>query len=152
MSLTVVILLLAVAIGLVLLEIFFVPGVGIPGIIGAVLMVISLVLAYQLSSTIGHYTLGATAVVSVLLLVLAFRSKTWDRLSQKEEITSHVTATTDQLTVGQQGVAVSRLNPIGNVRFGEELYEARSRGNFIDDGTNVEIVNIEGIKVTVKPV
>lgn len=152
MSLTVVILLLAVAIGLVLLEIFFVPGVGIPGIIGAVLMIISLVLAYQLSTTIGHYTLGATGTVSILLLILAFRSKTWDRLSQKEEIRSHVTTTTDQLKIGQHGTAISRLNPIGNVRFGEELCEARSRGNFIDAGTSVEIVNIEGIKVTVKPI
>lgn len=151
MSLTVVVLLLVIAIGLVLLEIFLVPGIGIPGIAGAVLMIISLVLAYQISVETGHYMLTATGAASVLLLLLAFRSKTWDKMSQKEEIKGRVTYNTHVLKVGDQGVAVSRLNPIGNVRFGEDIYEARSRGNFIDDHTPIEIINIEGSKITVKP-
>lgn len=150
MSITLVILLLCIAIGLILIEIFLIPGVGIPGIAGIALMAGALILAYQVNTITGHYTLAATVLASLALMALALRAKTWDRLSQKEEIRGRVNNTAGELKVGDRGTCVSRLNPIGTVRIGEALYEARSRGEYISEQTPVEIINIEGTKITVK--
>ncbi|GAB5538937.1 MAG: hypothetical protein Salg2KO_10400 [Salibacteraceae bacterium] len=152
MTLTIAILLLLVAIALMLIEIFLVPGVGIPGIAGLALLVVSIYMAYQIDTMSGHYTLAAAAVVSVGLMLLAFRSKTWSKVSVVSEISGHVTYDTADLKKGDQGIAVSRLNPIGNIRVGDRHFEARSKGEFIDDHTPIEIVNIEGNKITVTPV
>lgn len=152
MSLTIVILLLCIAFGLILIEIFLIPGVGIPGIAGVVLKVSALVLAYQIDDITGHYTLGVTALISVGLIALALRSKTWEKISQKEEIRGRAGAAVHDLKAGDRGITVGRLNPIGNVRFGDVLFEARSKGDYIPEKCTVEIVTIEGTKITVKPI
>ncbi len=151
MTLTIVILLLLVSIALILVEIFLIPGVGIPVIAGLVLLGVTLFSAYSIDTTTGHITLAASLVVSAGLIALAFRSKTWSKMSVKDEIRSKVIIDTTQLEIGQEGKTQTRLNPIGNVLFNDQQLEARSNGEFIDDHTKVEIVNIEGNKITVKP-
>lgn len=152
MTITLVILLLIAAIALLLLEILVIPGVGITGILGTLLMIAALVIAYQIDSTVGHLTLVGAALSSSVLLILAFRSKTWERLSQKAEIKAKVEYHTEGLQIGDTGTTVTRLNPIGTVRFDEETYEARSKAEFIGENTRVEIINIDGHKITVQPI
>jgi len=152
LSLTLVILLLCIAIGLILIEIFLIPGVGIPGIAGIVLMAGALIMAYRIDPITGHYTLAATALASVALVILSLRAKTWDRMSQKEEIKGRVNTDVSELKTGDRGMTIGRLNPTGKVRFGENLYEVRSRGDYIAEQCPVEIINIEGTKITVKPI
>jgi membrane-bound ClpP family serine protease len=152
MTITIVILLLLTAIGLILIEIFLIPGIGIPGVAGLGLMAGSLVMAYSIGNTEGHFALGFTIIASALLMFLAFRSKTWSRLSVTDEITSKVDAHTEELKIGDHGIAITRLNPIGNARFGETQFEVSSRGEFIEDHSSVEIITIEGNKIIVKPI
>jgi len=152
MTLTVAILLLLVAIALMLIEIFLVPGVGIPGIAGLILLVASIYIAYQIDTTSGYYTLAASVVISIGLMLLAFRAKTWSRLSVNSEIKARLIYPTDTLKIGDKGNTISRLNPIGNIRVNDQKFEASSIGDFIDANTPIEITNIEGNKVTVKPV
>lgn len=149
MSPTIIILLLVIAIGLVLIEIFLVPGVGIPGIAGAVLMLACLFLAYNMSPAFGNYTLAATGLISIGLVLLAFRAKTWQKLSLKSGIDSKVDRPTEGLAVGDVGEAISRLNPMGKAMFNEHFYEVSSKGEYIDAHSSVEITNIEGTKITV---
>ena len=151
-SLSIVILLIILAIGLILVEIFLVPGVGIPGIAGTLLLLLSLILAYQIDNTTGHYTLASTIIISVFLIWLTFRSKTWDRLSQKEEIKSKVQSDGIMLHPGDIGIAMSRLNPIGTGRFGDVTVEVSSQGEYIDAKSNIEIITIEANKIFVKSV
>jgi len=149
MSPTIIILLLVIAIGLVLIEVFLVPGVGIPGIAGAVLMLACLFLAYNMSPAFGNYTLAATGLISIGLVLLAFRAKTWQKLSLKSGIDSKVDRPTEGLAVGDVGEAISRLNPMGKAMFNEHFYEVSSKGEYIDAHSSVEITNIEGTKITV---
>lgn len=152
MTLTVAILLLLVAIALMLIEIFLVPGVGIPGIAGLILLVASIYIAYQIDTTSGYYTLAASVLISIGLMLLAFRAKTWSRVSVNSEIKARLIYPTDTLKIGDKGNTISRLNPIGNIRVNDQKFEASSIGDFIDANTPIEITNIEGNKVTVKPV
>lgn len=151
MSLTIVVLLLAVAFTLILVEIFLIPGIGIPGLVGAALLLTALVLAYTLPYPTGHWVLGATALVSAALVVVALRSKTWDKMTQKVEITGRAGAEHSELRIGDHGLCVGRLSPSGKARFSEKEYEVSSTGPLIEAGTAIEIVTIEPHKITVIP-
>jgi membrane-bound ClpP family serine protease len=151
LTVNILILLIAIAIGLILIEIFLIPGVGIPGIVGAVLLIVALVLAYQISGMVGHIALVVTGIISIGLVYLAFQAKTWDKLSQKEEITSKVESHTDELNIGDKGQTISRLSPMGKVMFNEAFFEVSSKGEYIEENTQVEIANIEGSKIIVIP-
>lgn len=149
MSASIVILLLIIAIGLVLIEIFLIPGIGIAGIAGALLMITALVLAYEVGTTFGHYALTATGLISIGLVFMAFRTKTWDRLSLKSDIQSKVENPALQLSVGDKGKSISRLNPMGKALFNDKYIEVSSKGAYIDANSEIEIVQIDSNKITV---
>ena len=71
-------------------------------------------------------------------------------MSVQNEISSRVDQHADRLAVGDEGVAITRLNPIGNARFGEDLYEVRSRGEYLAEHSRLKIINIERDKITVE--
>lgn len=152
MSVTIVILLLIAAIALILIEIFLIPGIGIPGIIGLVLMASALFLGYSINATTGHFTLLGSIVASGGLMALALRSKTWSKMSVHKEITSRVNHHTEGLNIGDEGLAITRLNPMGNVRFGDDHFEVRTRGEYLAENTRVKITNIERDKITVESI
>ncbi len=83
--------LIFVGLAFLVLEILVIPGTGIAGIIGFILMGIGIWQAYSVyGSTAGHYTLGGTIVLTVLMLILALRSKTWKKIMLKKKIDSRV--------------------------------------------------------------
>ena len=71
---------------LILVEIFFVPGVGFVGVIGFLIIFLGIYLAYDLSTNYGHITLLVGALVSLGLGVLAFRENTWIKLGVKTNL------------------------------------------------------------------
>jgi len=56
------------------------------------------------------------------------------------------------LTVGMQGKAVVHLHPTGKAQFGDAFVDVVAQGEFIDKGATVEIAEIRGNRVVVKPV
>jgi membrane-bound serine protease (ClpP class) len=54
--------------------------------------------------------------------------------------------------VGQRGEVVSKLRPAGKARFGEALVDVVATGEFLDTGTQVEILAINGSRVVVNEV
>ena len=52
--------------------------------------------------------------------------------------------------VGETGEAVSRLRPAGKARFGDAVVDVVAEGAFIDKGTKVKIIKIQGNRVVVK--
>lgn len=152
MTITLLVLLMVAAISLILLEIFVIPGVGIPGVAGIVLMLVCIYFAYTIDTLTGNVTAGSTAVISGILIALSLNANTWQRFSQKGSIDSKVSADTVNVVVGEKGIALSRMNPSGKARFGEEILEVQSRGGYIDANGPVEIIKIDGRKVYIKPV
>jgi membrane-bound serine protease (ClpP class) len=55
------------------------------------------------------------------------------------------------LKVGDRGKVTSRLRPAGKARFGGAMVDVVATGEFLDAGTTVEIVEIHGNRVVVKP-
>ncbi len=148
---------LILAILIVLGLIFLIIEVLMPGIsIGAILSLICYGRAiYMIYNRFDFLTatliLLGVAVISVVALVLTLRSKTWDKLSLKSKIdSSSSTLPQDTLEVGMQGVAISRLSPMGKIEVNGSLYEAKSVDRYIDVRSEVEIVGFDNFSVIVK--
>lgn len=137
-----------------LAEIFLLPGVTIAGIAGGIAMVGSIVYAfYYVDETTGYITIAANIVVGVGAFVFVIKSNALEHIALKTDIESVVLQPEiAKLAVGDKGIALSRLNPIGKVEFNNEfVVEAKSvTGEFIDTGESVEIVHIEKSTVLVK--
>ena len=143
-----------IIIGLLLLfaEILLIPGVGIAGILGLVSLGGSCFYAFnQLGSTVGAIVTAINVSLVVGLSIYVLRAKTWKRLSLDTNIDSKAVADTG-LAVGDRGVTVSRLAPMGSVRFDTELVEVKALEGFVDPEVEVEIVLMEDGKIYVKPV
>lgn len=143
-----------IIIGLLLLfaEILLIPGVGIAGILGLVSLGGACFYAFnQLGSTVGAIVTAVNVALVVGLSIYVLRAKTWKRLSLDTNIDSKAVADTG-LAVGDRGVTVSRLAPMGSVRFDTELVEVKALEGFVDPEVEVEIVLMEDGKIYVKPV
>ena len=86
--------------------------------------------------------------------VVSLRAKTWQRFSLKQEIrsSSMPVIPAEELQVGDRGVTLSRLSPMGKVEIGGRTYEAKSQGAYVDQQRDVEVVGFENFSVIVKTI
>lgn len=155
MEIAIIIGLIAAGLILLLLEILVIPGTGVVGIIGLGLIAFSVYVSFRDHGTAtGFYVSGATLVSSVALVWISLRSNTWKKLELKSEIGGKVnTIDESAIKVGDTGITVSRLAPMGKAIIENEQYEViSSTGLFLDENSKVKIVRIDGNKIYVKEV
>lgn len=136
-----------------LVEIFLLPGISIAGIAGAIFLVGGIVYAYLfLGSTAGNITLAASALAMGGTFFWLLKSKSLRKISLETNIEGKVdNSNLQKMAVGDRGVALSRLNPIGKVMVHDVEAEGKSfDGEFIEEETAIEIVRIETYHVLVK--
>lgn len=143
-----------IIIGLIFLalEILVIPGVGIAGIIGFILIIVGIWQTYTGHGMLaGHLVLAGTFILTVTTLVLSLRSKTWRKLALSTSIDSKVNLVDENnLKPGDSGKTVSRLAPMGKALINGEYYEVSTNGDFIDQQTEVVVVKIDHSKIIVK--
>jgi membrane-bound serine protease (ClpP class) len=159
---------------LMLIEIFVIPGVGIFGLAGALLVIFSLVLASQtfivpkseadLDQMRRSITIVAAAGLGMIGLAFATRrylpkAPIFNRLvleppPPEERITlSHREALADYShLVGVQGEAVTDLRPGGRALIGNQLIDVIAEGIPLDRGTPVVVVAAHAHRVLVRAV
>lgn len=141
-----------IILGLLLLfaEILIIPGVGIAGILGLLSMGGSCVYAFmEIGQTTGIIVTAVNAVLIVMLTIWVLRAKTWQRLALNTNIDAKAVVPEVSVVPGMKGVSVTRLAPMGMARFGDLRLEVTAREGVIDPGVEVEVVEVEGIKVYV---
>ena len=144
-----------VGIGLLVVEMFE-PGFGFFGIFG----VISLIgCIFVTASTVAEgIMLTAFFFVIVLIMLgiflfLVSKGKLPGKLVLKdaESRTDGYSGTLDLNDyMGKTGVVTTTCRPVGNVDFDGAKLEVVSLGEFIDKGTTVEVIEVEGNRVVVK--
>ncbi len=147
-----VVLFMLLGIVFLLLELFIIPGVSIGGIAGIAFVVASICYAFvTLGATAGFVTLACGVLAMAVAIWLFVRSRTLDRMSLNTEVSGTVDAPKDTLvSVGQRGVTVSRLAPIGTARFDDKTLEVKSIDGLIDPNTDVEVAAVSGETISVK--
>jgi hypothetical protein len=162
--------------GLVLigLEVFVMPGFGVTGVSGVVLLITSLVLVTlerMPESTQDWMNLGTTLVTFVSSLVAALAvafTLAWylphipyaNRLilppPAEEEADGEAAAggppQAAAALLGAIGEAATPLRPAGKARFGDDFLDVISEGDYVNPGSRVQVVEIEGNRIVVKEV
>jgi membrane-bound ClpP family serine protease len=146
--------LIIIGLALVVIELIFIPGTTIVGIIGFVCVISGLVLTFNnFGSDVGWTATGATAVFSAGVLIYAFKSGAWSKFALKDTIDSKVNQDKPiALQVGDEGMARSALRPIGKGEFNNELYEVRSLGELVPTDSRIKIIKIDKRKIFVEPI
>lgn len=149
-----VIALILMGIAIILVEIIFVPGTTVVGILGFLCAGYGVYLGYgYFGSTQGSIVLGVSAALGITLTFYAFKSKAWERFSLKGEIDSKVNeGLISQLTEGSEGVTTSSLKPIGKASFNDLEIEVRSNGGYIAEQTKIRILKMETDRIIVEPI
>ena len=152
MSLTVVIILIALGILLLIIELLIIPGITIAGIGGVILLITGIYFAYKNQGTeVGNYILLGSVVIGLTAAMYSLRTKTWKNVGLNSNIDSKVEAFDKaKINVGDHGKTVTRLAPIGKAMVNDVICEAKSHAEFIDENTDIEVIKINNNQIIVK--
>lgn len=156
-------------VGLVLLalEIFVIPGFGVAGIAGIILIFVSLFLSLVPSGPLMDFDsisvaiiqlTGAIVAAFILILILAKflpKSRTFNKLILADEERAEqgfVSYPSEKELVGQQGIALTTLRPAGTAEFNGRRYDVMADWDYIEKGSKIVVLRVEGVKVVVKQV
>ena len=139
--------LMVVAIVLILLEIFMLPGITVAGVGGFLFAAGGLFYAYSVSTPIGNVTLAVSSLVFAASFIWLLRSKSFNRVALKTE---HRFQAGIQprlgIVPGDEGLTLSRLAPIGKARINGITVEAKSMDELIDENTPVEVIRVDWLQ------
>lgn len=139
---------------LIVAEIIFVPGTTIVGILGFIFSAYCIYLGYDyFGYTTGTLILLGGLVINVVALILAFKSRSWERFSLKGTMKGKFNDDFKiELQVGDRGTTISSLKPIGKAQFGDREIEVRSDGGFVNENIEIEVKRFDESKIIVQPV
>jgi len=162
---------LAFVIGIILLavEFFVIPGFGVFGVAGIVLTLGGLVLGMlpneafdfewvssaQLFEALLTVILASLAAVG-LVLWLTPKVNEWGAfkhlaLATTQDRAAGFTASVySENLVGKVGTVHSRLRPSGKIELEGEIFDAYSRGEFLEQGEAIVVISTEGTSLRVK--
>ena len=140
---------------LILLEILVIPGINIFGILGFATVCVGVAFAYDRLGTSAAVGVGLLAVAGTTALVwLMVRNRAWQRLvldSETDRASGFDTAPAGLAgLVSESGVAQTPLRPSGRAQFGEQFVDVVTEGDFIDSGTRIEVLSVNGNRVVVQ--
>jgi len=149
-----VILLIFFGLGFIIAEIIFVPGTTLLGLFGLIFTIIGIIISYiTFGAGVGTIVLIVSVLVGVGALVYSLKSGVWEKFALKGSINSKVNeGEKEDLQVGEEGITISSLRPIGKGEFKEKVYEVTTLGNYLTTGTNIRIVSIKNNKIIVEPI
>ncbi|MCH5328343.1 MAG: hypothetical protein J1E02_04935 [Coprobacter sp.] len=152
MDILIIVLLVLTGVALVILEVFFLPGVTVAGFSSLLFFGGGIGYAFvHLGPTAGYVTAGMSLLACAAGIIWFVRSKSLEKMSLKTDIDSVVpTRIGDAVQVGDEGIALSRLNPMGSVLLGTLQVEGKTREDFIDEGTPVVVERVERTVVIVR--
>ena len=151
MDVLTVILLLVAGLGLILIELFLLPGVSFAGICGVAALVGADYLAYvNIGSMAGHIVLFVSLGILALGVYLFIKARTLEKMALTTDIESKVDLISDKINIGDKGKTTSRLAPMGRIFINNITIEAKSAVGFIEENSEVEVIEINGNIVTVK--
>ena len=161
------ILMFIVGLGLILLEVFVIPGFGIAGISGILLIIASLFLALigadpfidmrAVSMAIIQLTVALVLSVILIIVLAKFLPRTTIfkkfvlSVEEKSE-EGFVSHSTSEDMVGKIGKALTDLRPSGTAEIDGKRVDVVTDSEFIEKGSSLEVVEVEGIRVVVKEI
>jgi membrane-bound serine protease (ClpP class) len=178
-------LLFLLGLGLLAVEIFILPGFGVVGIGGIVIIAVSLILSMQdfvlprfdwewdlLGRNAAVVSIGIVCAVAgiVCIALLGPRIRLFDRLTLQTRLTGTASGSSTaagsltaegiqpehdedyQRLAGKTGIAVSILRPVGKAEIEGRLYAVEAESAFIEPGNKIQVIQVQGNRITVRSV
>jgi membrane-bound serine protease (ClpP class) len=165
------ILALFIGITLIVLELFVIPGFGVAGVLGIIFTVGSLILIMLNNDffnfdfvPLGDIIIAMVAALGGLTgggLLLLFGSSRITQTKAFQKMIRHETQEKEkgytanfnqEPMVGKSGTAFTVLRPAGKVIIDGKIYDAFSRGEYIEKAELIEVIDVESSTLRVKKV
>jgi membrane-bound serine protease (ClpP class) len=136
----------------------FIPGFGLWGLSGMACIIGSFFLALG-----GNAAALNSLAISLILAIMVFlvilkrlpASRLWNKLILKDAETNEAGFTSGhnyEKYLGKSGVATTLLRPAGLAEIDGEQLNVVSEGQYIEAGSKVKVVKVEGVRIIVKTV
>jgi len=158
-----------VGIALIALEVFVIPGFGVAGILGIVCTVGSLIFMMLNNDLFNFDFVDSSEVVTastvvfagmfgsvLVLFVVGYRfsnSNMFKRVALEDTQKSEDGYTSSYYTeplIDKEGTAFTILRPSGRIEIDGTIYDAYTRGEYIEKGTTVVVISQEGTSLKVR--
>jgi membrane-bound serine protease (ClpP class) len=159
------ILMFVVGLGLILIEVFVIPGFGVAGISGIILIIASLFLSLvsqdpfwdwdDVSNAIIQLSVSLLAALVLIFLLARFlpKSNIFKKfiLSEEEKATEGYTSRTNlSELLGAEGIAVTTLRPAGTAEINGKRVDVVTDSEYIEHGKPIVVTAVEGMRVVVR--
>jgi membrane-bound serine protease (ClpP class) len=145
---------------LIALEVLVIPGVGVAGILGLAAIIAAVIRIFQDQSVLvlGWTAIFGGALLAVLLWllpnsrignVLTLQTRLTNAEANPDPAKGALVADRSYLA-GATGIAQSDLRPAGVARIAGERIDVVTEGDFISSGSAIEVLRVEGNRVTVR--
>jgi len=161
------ILMFIAGVSLLVVEVFVIPGFGIAGIGGILLIIASLFLALvggdpfldfeDISMAIIQLSVSLLLALILIFLLARFlpKSSIFKKfiLSVEEKTSEGFTSReiTSEL-LGAKGIALTTLRPAGTAEINGKRVDVVTDSEYIENGKNIEVIKVEGMKVLVREI
>lgn len=144
--------------GIILLcvEIFLIPGFGITGILGIIGIVGGIFLSFGIHNiAVASLVVFISLLIDIVLIILIarFMSKSKDfknKITLDMDISGYRSSVSYNELIGKTGTAETFFRPSGYILIDGKKYDAVSEGEFINKGSNLKVILVEGNKIVVK--
>lgn len=163
-----------IGLALVLIEVFLTPGTMIPGLIGTLMMLGSIVFAMvdqwpsegggwsfptsaQLERPMANLLLSFVGAGVAMALLAKYLPKTafYSRLVLTNAVAGGPGVTVPVVNIsvkaGDVGTAATALRPAGKAEIAGEAHDVISAGDFIPFGAKIRVLSVDGMRVVVEP-
>ncbi|HUY00712.1 MAG TPA: NfeD family protein [Candidatus Deferrimicrobium sp.] len=109
----------------------------------SVIIIVAVVLIVFYPALTLYIILGAIGVVALYV---------WMKYRIYKPIVNRPSTEIQDELIGKIGLAITDLNPRGQVKMRNEVWSARTASGFIPYGTKIEVIEMEGIQLVVQPI
>ena len=144
-------------IGFILLGIeMYMPGMQGPGIAGTISLLIGIFIT---ANSIKEGVIITLIVLLVLIIMFIIIVRILSKGGSKSPIvlddeqrreTGFTSARPYDALIGKKGIAITDLRPSGTGEFEGKEYDIISEGKYISKGTNLVVLEVEGVRIVVK--
>jgi membrane-bound serine protease (ClpP class) len=141
---------------LLVLEIF-IPSLGLITVLALACLAGGIYLFFQVSVTVGWIGVWTAAILIPVVWIIVYKLLPKTKIGQILELKKTgdaVPGIPDQenlnALVGQTGIVVTPLRPVGTCEFGGKKVTCVSEADFLTKNITVKVIHVEGNKVTVR--
>ena len=141
---------------LICVEIFLIPGFGITGVLGIIAILASVFMSFGIHNiAIAVFVIFISLIIDIILIVLIARfmvkSKEFkNKITLSNDTAGYHSSVSYDHLLNREGIADTFFRPAGYIMIDNKRYDAVSEGEFIDKGSSLKVILVEGNRIVVK--